>query len=119
MGLKDNQPTIHELAQNKLEGVPDEWVSDWEKSHGRIERRHFARVDTDWQISLFPSARQFIRSTREWYEGKSDELKSETRYFITSLEWAEKSAFRIAEAIRNHWSIENKNHWSRPKTPRS
>ncbi len=88
-------------------------MSDWEKSHGRIERRHLARVDIDWQISLFPSARQFIRSTREWYEGKSDELKSETRYFITSLERAEKSAFRIAEAIRNHWSIENKNHWRR------
>lgn len=88
-------------------------MGDWEKSHGRIERRHLARVEPDWQTSLFPGARQFIRSTREWYEARSDELKSETRCFITSLEWQDKSAYRIAEAIRNHWSVENKNHWRR------
>ncbi len=94
-------------------GLPDEWVSDWEKGHGRIERRHLARVDLDWEISPFPGAKQLIRSTREWLEGKSDELKSETRYFITSLERDERSAARLAQAIRNHWSVENKNHWKR------
>ena len=46
-------------------------------------------------------------------EGKSSELKSETRYFITSLEREEKSASRLAQAIRGHWSVENKNHWKR------
>lgn len=54
-----------------------------------------------------------MRSTREWFEGNSPELKSETRYFITSLEREEKSAAQLAAAIRGHWSVENKNHWKR------
>ena len=113
LGLKDNQPTLHQLAQSKLAAVPDEWCGDWEKDHGRIERRRIARVDLDQDISLFPGARQLIRVTREWIEGKSDELKSETRYFITSLEREVRSAVRLAQAIRGHWSVENKNHWKR------
>jgi len=39
--------------------------------------------------------------------------KSETRYFITRLEREEKSAAQLAQAIRGHWSVENKNHWRR------
>ena len=67
----------------------------------------------DQDISPFPGAHQLIRSTREWTEGKSDEIKSETRYFITSLEREERGAARLAQAIRGHWSVENENHWKR------
>lgn len=67
----------------------------------------------DQDISPFPGARQLIRSRREWIENQSNELKSETRYFITSLEREEKSASRLGQAIRGHWSVENKNHWKR------
>lgn len=108
LGLKDNQPTLYKLAQRSLLDLADEWVSDWEKDHGRIERRRLARADLDWQISPFPSARQFVKITREWMEGKSDELKSETRYFITSLEREERSTARLAQAIRGHWSVKTK-----------
>ncbi len=88
-------------------------MSEWEKEHGRIERRHLARVDLDQDISSFPGARQFVRITREWVETNSDEFKSETRHFITSLERGRRSAARVAQAIRGHWSVENKNHWKR------
>ena len=88
-------------------------MSDWEKGHGRIERRHLARCDLDQDISPFPGARQLVRSTREWFEGSDAELKSDTRYFITSLRGEEKSAAQLAAAIRGHWSVENKNHWKR------
>lgn len=54
-----------------------------------------------------------MRSTREWIETKSNERKSETRYFITSLSREEKSAQQLAAAVRGHWSVENKNHWKR------
>ena len=67
----------------------------------------------DQDISPFPGARQFIRSTRERTEGKNAELKSETRYFITSLDREEGSAARLAQAIRGHWSVEDRNHWKR------
>ena len=88
-------------------------MSGWEKDHGRVERRHLARIDLDQDISPFPHARQLVRITREWIESKSAELKSETRYFITSLDREERSAARLAQAIRGHWSVENKNHWKR------
>ncbi len=88
-------------------------MSDWEKGHGRIERRHLARCDFDEDISSFPGARQFVRCTREWYDVGSEELKSDTRYFITNLDREEKSAAQLAAAIRGHWSVENKNHWKR------
>jgi predicted transposase YbfD/YdcC len=60
-----------------------------------------------------PTAGELVRITREWSEGTSDELQSETRYFITSLAREERSAARLAQAIRGHWSVENKNHWKR------
>ena len=72
-----------------------------------------ARVDLDQDISPFPGARQLVRSTREWIGRKSDELKSEARYFITSLAREGRSAARLAQAIRGHGSVENRNHWKR------
>ena len=54
-----------------------------------------------------------MRSTREWTEGNSTELKSDTRYFITSLGREQKSVAQLAAAVRGHWSVENKNHWKR------
>ena len=70
------------------------------KNHGRTERRRLARVDLDEDISSFPGERQLVRISREWKEGNSDELKSETRYFITSLGAEERSAAQLAQAIR-------------------
>ncbi len=104
----------HQLAQRSLSAIiQDEWVSDWEKDHGRTERRRLARVDLDQDISPFPGPRQLVRIIREWSEGNSAELKSETRFFITSLERAKRSADRLAQGIRGHWSVENKKHWKR------
>jgi predicted transposase YbfD/YdcC len=54
-----------------------------------------------------------VRITREWVETNGDEIKSETRHFITSLERGERSAARVAQSIRGHWSAENRNHWKR------
>jgi predicted transposase YbfD/YdcC len=67
----------------------------------------------DRALSPFPGARQFARITREWTKTGSDELKRETRCFVTSLEYGERSAARIAQSIRGHWSVENRNHWKR------
>ncbi len=56
---------------------------------------------------------EFAGALNAWLVENSDELKSETRHFITSLEHGERSAARLAHAIRGHWSVENKNHWKR------
>ena len=116
LGLKDNQPTLHQLALAKfarLKGAKPHWASAWEKGHGRRERRLLSVVTLDEQISSFPGARQILAMTREWYEAGSEELKSETRIFITSLEEGEKSLSQLAAIVRGHWAVENKNHWRR------
>ena len=40
-------------------------------------------------------------------------MSNDPIYFITSLEAEERSAARLAQAIRGHWSAENRNHWKR------
>jgi predicted transposase YbfD/YdcC len=67
----------------------------------------------DDEISTFPQARQLVSLTRHWTNTKTGKPGAETRIFITSLEVGEKSPGRLAEIGREHWSIENKNHWKR------
>lgn len=57
-------------------------------------------------------------SLTRWHREKKSgaDFKSETRYFITSLEEAKASHSRLAEIARGHWSVENKNHWRKDAT---
>jgi predicted transposase YbfD/YdcC len=60
-----------------------------------------------------PGARSAITVQRDWAE-KKDPLappKSHTRFFLTSLSAREK--MRAAGAVRQHWSVENRNHHKR------
>lgn len=54
-------------------------------------------------------------SLTRWHREKKSgaDFKSETRYFITSLEEENASRARLAEIARGHWSVENKNHWKK------
>jgi predicted transposase YbfD/YdcC len=60
-----------------------------------------------------PGARSAITVQRDWSE-KKDPLspsKSHTRFFRASLSVREKK--RAADAVRGHWSVENRNHHKR------
>jgi predicted transposase YbfD/YdcC len=60
-----------------------------------------------------PGARSAITIQRDWSE-KNDPLqaqKNHTRFFLSSLPAKEKS--RATGAVRNHWSVENRNHHKR------
>ena len=60
-----------------------------------------------------PGARSAITIQRDWSE-KKDPLqtqKSHTRYFLSSLSEEEKK--RATHAVRQHWSVENRNHHKR------
>jgi predicted transposase YbfD/YdcC len=50
---------------------------------------------------------------RKWIQKNqpNGEEKSHTRHFLTSL--GHEQARRIGDAIRGHWSIENRNHYKR------
>lgn len=117
LALKDNQPTLHRFARESLDGGPADWISDTECDHGRIEWRELRIVSCDLDTALFPGARQLVSLTR-WHRDKKSSagFKTETRYFITSLNEGKASHSRLAEIARGHWSIENKNHWKKDAT---
>lgn len=118
IGLKLNQPMMHaELslyAQDALaageQGVDYQHTRTIEKGHGRIERRDYYLFS---DLSWYQSRKEWrnlqsvvmVKSRREMI-GK--EATEETRYYISSLTEVDKAA----RAIRSHWGIENKLHWS-------
>jgi len=60
-----------------------------------------------------PGARSAITIQRDWSE-KKDPLqaqKSHTRFFLSSLSPQDKA--RATDAVRQHWSVENRNHHKR------
>lgn len=110
--LKGNHPTLYQQAQEKLDHLPAAWTSDIETDHGRIEWRELRISDYDLDAALFPGTRQLVSLTRYYCQKKNaGDFKSETRHFITSLRESAASHGRLAEIGRQHWSIDNKNHW--------
>jgi predicted transposase YbfD/YdcC len=64
-----------------------------------------------------PGARSVVLVRRDW-TAKSDPeqtTQSHTRIFLTSLRPEEKA--RSTAAAREHWSIENRNHYKRDACP--
>lgn len=63
-----------------------------------------------------PGARSAVTVRREWSEKKNPEgTKTHTRFFLTSLNHGDKK--RSAQAVRGHWSVENRNHHKRDASP--
>ena len=117
LALKDNQPTLHQLAEEKLDVRPADWTSEIESEHRCIEWRELRVASLDLDTALFPGARQLVSLTR-WYQEKKSAggFKSETRHFITALDEGGASHARLAEIARGHWAVENKNHWKKDAT---
>lgn len=117
LALKDNQPTLYQLAKDKLDPRPADWTSEIETAHGRIEWRELRVCEFDPDAALFPGARQLVSITRHHCEKKhAGNFKHETRHFLTTLREGDASNARLAEICRKHWSVENKNHWRKDAT---
>ena len=118
LALKGNQGTLHDdvqlffedLLAKKLKTIKYDEYETVEKGHGRIEtRRYYVSEDIEW-----------LTQEKEWKKlssiGRVESLREikgkvtrEKRYYITSLP-AKAEVF--ARAVRTHWAIENKLHWS-------
>jgi len=116
-GLKGNQQTLHDEAENffnqafaaKFKYLKVDHFHTEEQSRNRYEVRDVYVVDdldwlevkNDWDglMSLV-----IVRSQRTINEKTS----TEDRYYISSLP---SNAEQIGQAIRSHWTVENKLHW--------
>ena len=117
LALKDNHPTLAEavtlfLNDGRATGFADMAHAYYETvdgDHGRIEtRQYWITSEIEWLGAQASWANLqsvgMVESRREI----GDTVQSDTRYFLTSLP---AQGVRFAEAVRQHWGIENALHW--------
>jgi len=118
LAVKDNQPKLAESIEDFWRSfrahpathTPHSFAETVEKDHGRLETRRCYAFD---QLGCLDKPKQWnglrcfavIESERMI----GDKTTCERRLYISSLA---PDAHRIAQAVRSHWSIENRLHWS-------
>jgi predicted transposase YbfD/YdcC len=117
LALKDNHPTLSDEVTRFLNAARDTGFTDVahayyetvDGDHGRIETRRYwitseiAWLDAKASWSNLHSV-GMVESRREI----GDTVQIDTRYFLTSLP---AQGVRFAQAVRQHWGIENSLHW--------
>ena len=117
LAVKANQPTLRAEVEAAFVEAGDriETHVDLDKGHGRIEQRRMSVLcETGWLAGdrrfpgelRLPGAACLLRA--ETCVESRGATRSETRYFISSCALTAPGA---AEAVREHWAIENRLHW--------
>ena len=122
IALKKNQKSSYELAKKIIDGYENRNVilnrvtrhTSESTGHGRIETRactvvSYGPVMEPMFKDKFAGLRSIVGMKSERIILATGERSEKTRYYITSLE--NNNAEEIANAIRQHWSIENNLHW--------
>lgn len=110
LGLKANQGSLFEQVRDHFARRQGTFRGDWEKAHGRIERRdvwveedlRWIDAAQDWPGLACVVMTESIRLTEKGQE-------STKRFYISSLRG--KTPQQMGEIIRGHWSVENHLHW--------
>jgi predicted transposase YbfD/YdcC len=122
--LKDNQPTLRQKVESLCaSGTPVETVTSIDQARSRHETRTVTvykagpdvATDPDWQ----PHVAAVVCVTRDVLTRNAKtglwKSRSETAFYLSN---ALATAPRFASAIRGHWGIENKEHYTRDVTMR-
>jgi predicted transposase YbfD/YdcC len=87
-----------------------------EQGHGRLESRTYYQITAPSYLhgrSQWKGLKTIGAAVRVYEENGVE--KSATRYYVSSLR---RNGKRFANAVRNHWAIENTLHWSLDMTYR-
>ncbi len=124
LALKPNHPKLYEAVEGlMLDHLEDDFaripVSRYEESetgHGRIEQRLYFQVTVprDLQGRAEWAGLKTIGAAIRIYQQDGKE-KSAVRYYLCSMR---RNGKVFANAVRNHWAIENTLHWSLDMTYR-
>lgn len=117
LALKRNQPTLHDGVQEFfLDHLSDDFARTKvrrhrtdEKGHGRVERREYyiCKIPSDLPDAARWKGLKAIGMSINIVQRDGQETGS-VRYYLLSRYV---SSRRFAEAVREHWSIENGLHW--------
>lgn len=109
-GLKGNQGYLKEQVEGLFtQRKPDDVSEQTEKDHGRIEtRKCFVINNLDWLETKADWVGLQSVVKIEAHREINDKVTKEIRYYISSLN---KDAAFMQTGIRNHWGIENSQHW--------
>ena len=118
LAVKDNQPKLHEAIkeffsderQAELSKMPHRQHETSEQSHGRKDQRYYvlAKMPENFPLKDQWSGLKAIGMAVRVAENPDGTTCGDVRYFISSCYLSGK---RFAEAVRNHWRIENSLHW--------
>lgn len=87
-----------------------------EKGHGRLEERRYYQITAPSYLhgrAAWKGLKTIGAAVRTYEE--NGVRKTDTRYYLCSLR---RNGKRFADAVRNHWGIENALHWSLDMTYR-
>jgi len=117
---KDNQPTLTEDIADLFEDrTPDRrrWLQaeTWDKGHGRLEHRQITCSPdlNDWFGKQWEGIEQVFRLERTVRLLKTNQIRHEVVYGLSSLSMRQAPPERLLSLIREHWAIENRLHHRR------
>jgi len=120
---KDNQHTLREdIADFFEDHSPDRrrWqeAETWDKGHGRLEHRQIVCSPdlNEWFAKDWQGIEQVFRIERTVRLRKSEEVRHEVVYGLSSLSLHQAPVARMLALVREHWAIENRLHWRRDVT---
>ncbi|WP_369227448.1 ISAs1 family transposase [Streptomyces sp. R39] len=112
--LKGNHPSLHALVK----GLPWKEVPLMDRTrtaaHGRDEIRRLKAVTVP--RLPFPHAGQALQIVRRRRTMRTEKVSIERVYAVTSLMAHQTTAADLAERVRGHWAVENREHHVRDVT---
>ena len=117
LALKENHPTLYgdvtrffdEAQATAFADIAHAYHETVDGDHGRIEtRRYWITSDIEWLGAKASWAKLHSIGMVESCREVGETVQVETRYFLTSLP---AQGMRFAQAVRQHWGIENSLHW--------
>jgi len=114
LAVKGNQGYLHDDMQEAFAqqgAVADEQTTSC-VNHGRIEKRTCkVLTDTSWicKAGQWDGLQSLVMIEAQRTNKKTGDTERQVRYYISSLA---AGAATMNHAIRSHWGIENKLHWT-------
>ncbi|MGA3131490.1 MAG: ISAs1 family transposase [Terracidiphilus sp.] len=113
LAVKENQGHLLEEIKDSFQMLTADAVEEEiDCAHGRVERRCcsvIADLSMVEKAAEWASLQGLVRIQAERFHKTTGKTENETRYYITSLK---PDAGQLNRAIRQHWGIENKLHWT-------